>query len=103
SALETGFFAGDEKPGFQGRNRVDNDLVFALLGAEELPLGTRQLPGRSGLPSRSGSAAPVDAVFADANQSQIFAVRSVSAADDPLFNVENLDDYVPADFSWQES
>src|SRR5262249_11634740 len=27
------FVAGDEKPGFQGRNRVDGDFVFALLGS----------------------------------------------------------------------
>src|SRR5262249_5073827 len=48
SALETEFVSGDEKPGFQGRNRVDSDSVFALLGAEQLPLGLRHPAGWSG-------------------------------------------------------
>jgi hypothetical protein len=103
SALETGFFASEEKPGFQGRNRVESDFVFALLGAEQLPLGSRQLQGRSGLPSRTENAIPVDTVFSGANESPIFAVRSQDGAADPLFDADKLDDYMPADFSWLES
>ena len=67
----------------------------------------------NGLPVTAGSetsadqknwnATPVDAVFAGANLSSIFAVRSQDGAVDPLFNAEKLDDYVPADFSWHES
>jgi hypothetical protein len=64
------------------------------------------LPGAAGSETRaeqrSWNAVPVDAVFAGAIQSPIFAVRSQDGAADPLFDVEKLDDYVPADFTWQE-
>jgi uncharacterized delta-60 repeat protein len=103
SALETGFVGSAEKPGFQGRNRVESDMVFALADTADLPLGSRGLPDASGEPSRIKSAGPVDAVFAGANQSPIFAVRLQGGADDLGFDAQNSDDYVPADFSWQES
>jgi hypothetical protein len=111
SALETGFLNANEKPGFQGRNRVETDsgrdLVFAFAGTaiDGLPAaeGSETRAERwSGLPSRTENVVPVDAVFASANQSPIFGVRSQDGADEPLFDAEKLDDYVPADFSSRE-
>jgi hypothetical protein len=85
------------------------DLLFAFAGtaADGLPAAaaseTRaERSGGVGDP-RQALAGPVDAVFAGANQSPIFAVRLQGGADDLTFDVENLDDYVPADFSWQKS
>jgi ELWxxDGT repeat protein len=84
------------------------DLLFAFAGmpAVGLPIAAgsethAERSGGVGDPRRTG-AAPIDAVFAAANQLPIFAVRSQGGADEPLFNAEKLDDYVPADFSWQE-
>jgi hypothetical protein len=105
SALETGFFARDEKPGFQGRNRVESDLFFAFAGTalDGLPAaaGSETRAERSsgvGDPRRAG----IDAVFAHVNEQPNFAGQSQRPSDDPLAAAENLDDYVPADFSWQE-
>src|SRR5262249_11458194 len=102
SALETGFLSSEEKPGFQGRNRGECDLVFALAGTADVPLGSRQLPGGSSEPSRIRNAIPVDAVFAAVSERPVLAGASQRDSDDPMFDVENLHDYVPADFSWQE-
>src|SRR5262249_6910459 len=73
STSETGFVAGDDKPSFQGRNQVDGDTVFALLGAEQLPIGSHQLQSLSDEPRRTVSAGPVDAVFARVSGQPIFA------------------------------
>jgi hypothetical protein len=88
-------------------NEAGRDLFFAFAGNAlvELPVVARsetqaEREGGVGDPRRTQ---PVDAVFAGANQSPVFAVRSQDGAADPLFNAENLDDYVAADFSWQES
>jgi hypothetical protein len=35
------------------------------------------------------------------NEQPIFAGQSQRQLGDPLFDAENLDDYVPADFSWR--
>jgi titin len=86
-------------------NEAGRDLLFAFAGNAlvELPVVARsetraELSGGVGDPRRTG----IDAVFAGANQSSIFAVRSQGGAADPVFNAEQLDDYVPADFTWQE-
>jgi hypothetical protein len=82
------------------------DLFFAFAGTalDGLPVAARSEthPERSvvvGDPRRSG----IDAVFARVNEQPILAGQSQHKSDDPLSNTENLDDYVPADFSWQES
>jgi hypothetical protein len=87
---ETGFLASDEKPGLQGRNRVEDDMVFALLGAEQLPLGSRQFPRRSGEPSRTASVMPVDAVFVPMSERPIFAAALERDTDDLLFAVPDF-------------
>jgi hypothetical protein len=106
SAWETGFVNGDEKPSFQGRNRVDSDLFFAFAGTalDGFPIAAAsearaERSGGVGDPRRAG----IDAVFARVNEQPIFAGASQRESDDPLLAAENLDDYVPADFSWQES
>jgi hypothetical protein len=83
-------------------------LLFALAGtAADGSLGaagskTRaERTGGVGDPRRTG--APIDAVFAGANQSPIFAARSQDGAADPLFDAEKIDTYISADLSWQES
>jgi probable HAF family extracellular repeat protein len=115
-----------EKPGFQGRNRFDSDLVFALLGVEQLPLGSLQLQGRSSLPSRNENALPVDAIFASVGEQPSFAGSPQQVSADPQLDAPlipdlaqdgqvvgsqvdgaanaptKVDDYVPADSSWQE-
>ena len=82
-------------------DEIGRDLLFAFAGtpAVGLPVAAGS---ETRAERRSGNTAPVDAIFASANQSPIFAIRSQGGADDPLFDAENLDDYVPADFSWQE-
>jgi hypothetical protein len=92
-----------ENPSYETAGR---DLFFAFAGTavDEMPMpaGSETRAERSGGvgdPRRTG----IDAVFAGVNQSPIFLVRSEGGADEPLFNAEKLDDYVPADFSWQES
>jgi hypothetical protein len=78
------------------------DLLFALPGTSVGGLPVAAGP-ETRAEQRNWNAKPVDAVFASANQSPSFAVQSQGGADDPMFNAENLDDYVPAEFSWQES
>jgi hypothetical protein len=83
------------------------DLLFAFAGT--VVDGLQVAPGSETRAERGGGVGdprrtlPVDAVFAGANQAPIFGVRPEGSADDPVFDAENLDDYVPADFSWQES
>jgi hypothetical protein len=83
SALETGFVRGDEKPGFQGRNRVDTgsalDVFFAFLGNGQSAGQVNQItqrPTERYVPAilpPSPEAAPIlaartDAVFAGSQQ-----------------------------------
>ena len=83
SALEAGFVRGDEKPGLQGRNRVDTgsalDLFFAFLGNAPStgPVNqTTQRPAERNVAAILGpttEAAPIlsarsDAVFAGSQQ-----------------------------------
>src|SRR5438105_2207172 len=81
-----------------------SNFLFVFLGTEPngLPLGARQLPGRSGEPSRTGSVAS-DAVFANGmiewlpsqdfalsgtrNSSPIFAGQPPHEDDEPLVDV----------------
>src|SRR5262245_34031366 len=81
------------------------DLFFAFAGTalDGLPAAagseTRaERSGGVGDPRRAG----IDAVFARVNEQPIFACHPQREADDPLSSAENLDDYVPADFAWQE-
>jgi uncharacterized delta-60 repeat protein len=109
-SYETGFLSSDEKPGFQGRYRVDSNMVFALLGAEELPLGSGRLTLRSGEPSRTANAMPIDAMFASVNERPIFAAQSqrdsqLAQFDVPLFpdpdgsdTADTMADYIAADW-----
>jgi predicted outer membrane repeat protein len=87
SALETGFVASDEKPGFKGRNRVEGDMAFAILGTEQLPLGSYQLTGRFGEPGRTMNALPVDVVFASVSERTIFAAAAQRDSQDAQFDV----------------
>jgi streptogramin lyase len=80
---------------------IGRDLLFAFAGA-----GAVGLPPTAGSETHSerGSwnSAPVDAAFASANQSPVFAVRSQDGAADPLFDADKLGDYFPAGFPWQD-
>jgi hypothetical protein len=90
-----------ENPSYEDDGR---DLVFAF---EETAFD--KLPKVSGPETRAEREAGVrdprragiDAVFARVNEQPIFAAPSQQGSADPLFNAEELDDYVPADFSWQ--
>jgi hypothetical protein len=82
------------------------DLLFAFAGTAlngspaAAGSDTRaERGGGVGDPRRAG----IDAVFARANISPIFAGQSQRESGDPVFDAEKLDDFVPADFSWQES
>jgi hypothetical protein len=115
SATETGFFASEQKPGFQGRNRVDgfagSDLLLALAA----------MPGDAIARAAAGSEtraehsidprrAQVDAMFASVNGQPIFAGASLRDADDPQFDVpffpdpdgsdtaDTMADYIAADW-----
>jgi hypothetical protein len=84
---------------------VGRDLFFAFAGTalDRFPVAagseTRaERSGGVGDPRRAG----IDAVFARVNEQPIFAAPSQQVADNPLFTAEKLDDYLPADFSWQE-
>jgi uncharacterized delta-60 repeat protein len=86
-------------------DEIGRDLLFAFAGTalNELPAAagseTRaERAGATGDPRRT----QIDAVFAGAYHSPIFAVRSQDSTDDPLFDAERLYDYVPADSSWRE-
>jgi predicted outer membrane repeat protein len=105
-------------PSFMIVGRIENpshgdlgrDVFFALANDSELPLGSRQLPetGRSGEPSRTMSAPPVDALFASVSQQPIFAGAvehdlENAQLDVPLFAEPDASDadasaeYIPAD------
>jgi hypothetical protein len=85
------------------------DLFFGLTGTADLPLGSRQLPGESGEPSRMRSAGPVDAVFAAVSERPIFAALARPGSDDSQFDVSvfpdldtfesahRIDDFMPAE------
>jgi hypothetical protein len=82
------------------------DLLFAFAGtaAAGLPAtaGSETRAKRNGGvgdPRRAG----IDAVFARVNEQPVIGGQSQRQSDDLLFDAENLDDYVPADFSWLES
>jgi hypothetical protein len=72
----------------QGKNRVDSsDMFFALLDPAPLLLGSPQLPGRSGLPSRADRLAANDRVFTGlpAQNSPIFAGQLLNEQDSQLY------------------
>jgi hypothetical protein len=79
-------------------DEIGRDLLFALAGTPAVGLPVTA-GSETRAERRSGNTAPFDAGFAGANQLPIFAVRSQGGADDPTFDAEKLDDYVPADFS----
>ena len=90
-------------PSYQEAGR---DLFFAFAGTAldglAVAAGSVAHAERSGAvgdPRRAG----IDAVFARVNEQPIFAGRSQHQSDDPAFAAENIDDYVPADFSWLDS
>jgi hypothetical protein len=85
-------------PSYQEAGR---DVFFAFAGMPAVGLPV-VAGSETHTEARNENAVPVDAVFAGANQSPIFAVRSQDGAADPLSDVEKFDDYVPADLSWQE-
>jgi hypothetical protein len=84
-------------------------MVFALIDAEPLPRSTRQLPERSGEPSRTVNAVPVDALFARLSERMIFAGASQDdwgdsssdatfiPASDGCDAVDPSADFIPAD------
>jgi probable HAF family extracellular repeat protein len=73
------------------------DLFFALAGTADLPLGSWQLSGWTGEPSRIRSDVPVDAVFALMSERPIFAGQSQRETDDPLFGVSIVPDPAGSD------